>query len=270
MKYSIKVLENFINLLNSPAWIKDADGCYLLVNRSFLRFIGMEREEILGRKAHQIFPFAMAEIIENSDLKAIDSKEQIDSEDCFLDANGKQISFESSKTVVTTGQGNVLCTVGIGRNVNKLKQFQQKIAALQAKQDDSDAALRALLDLRERDKKAIENRISEALTESVLPYLQKLQQGYLDSVQNLLLDTVIGNVRSLTATHAMGVANIYLSLTPTEMQIAEFVRKGLTGKEIAEKLGLSPATVNTHRRNMRKRLGLNKQKINLRQYLLEH
>ncbi len=90
----------------------------------------------------------------------------------------------------------------------------------------------------------------------------------MDSVQGLLLDTVIENVLSLMRSHSSGMANILLSLTPTEMQIAELVRKGLTGKEIAGKLGLSPATVNTHRRNMRKRLGLNKKKINLRQFLL--
>ncbi len=268
MKYSINVFESFIELLNNPAWLKDVDGCYLLVNQAFLHFMGMEREEILGRKTHQIFPFAVAEIIEDSDRVAADSKETIEMENSFPNAEGKLVSFKSSKVAVTTEQGDVLCIVGIGRNTNTLQKSLQRIAEQQVKQEDSDAALRTLLDFRERDKKAIENRISEALAESVLPYLQKLQQGSLDSVQNLLLDTVVDNVRSLMATHAMGVANVYLSLTPTEMQIADFVRKGLTGKEIAEKLGLSPATVNTHRRNMRKRLGLNKQKINLRQYLL--
>lgn len=42
------------------------------------------------------------------------------------------------------------------------------------------------------------------------------------------------------------------------MQIAELLARGMSEKEIAEKLFISPATVNNHTRNIREKFGLNK------------
>ncbi|MRR14566.1 LuxR family transcriptional regulator [archaeon] len=58
------------------------------------------------------------------------------------------------------------------------------------------------------------------------------------------------------------------NLTPKEMQIAEMIRQGKNSKDIAEMLGTSVATVNTHRNNIRKKLNMRKQKTNLRSHLL--
>lgn len=46
-------------------------------------------------------------------------------------------------------------------------------------------------------------------------------------------------------------------LTKRELDILEFIAKGFTTKEIAARLFLSHHTVNTHRKNMMKKLGVN-------------
>lgn len=43
-----------------------------------------------------------------------------------------------------------------------------------------------------------------------------------------------------------------------EKEIAELLARGMSEKEIAEKLFISPATVNNHTRNIREKFGLNK------------
>jgi DNA-binding NarL/FixJ family response regulator len=45
-------------------------------------------------------------------------------------------------------------------------------------------------------------------------------------------------------------------LTPRETEIARLVAAGLTSKEIATRLGISPATVETHRTNLMAKLGV--------------
>ena len=59
------------------------------------------------------------------------------------------------------------------------------------------------------------------------------------------------------------------SLTKREKEILKFIANGLTDKEIAEKIFLSPLTVATHRKNILSKLGL-KNKVELTRFALKN
>ncbi|WP_292593520.1 helix-turn-helix transcriptional regulator, partial [Mesotoga sp. UBA5825] len=65
-------------------------------------------------------------------------------------------------------------------------------------------------------------------------------------------------------------SSILDNLTSREIQIAEFIREGKTSKEIAEILSVTKKTVDFHRANIRKKLPIKDNKVNLRSYLLSH
>ena len=56
-------------------------------------------------------------------------------------------------------------------------------------------------------------------------------------------------------------------MTPTEVHIADLIRSGKNSKAIAQMLGLSPSSVQWHRKNIREKLGLTNKKVNLQTYL---
>ncbi len=58
-----------------------------------------------------------------------------------------------------------------------------------------------------------------------------------------------------------------LKLTPTEMEVCQYIQDGLTSKEIADKLFSSFETIQTHRKNIRKKMGLKGCKTPLCTYL---
>lgn len=45
------------------------------------------------------------------------------------------------------------------------------------------------------------------------------------------------------------------TLTARETEILDFIARGFTSKQIARQLNISPYTVNTHRDNLRRKLG---------------
>ena len=56
-------------------------------------------------------------------------------------------------------------------------------------------------------------------------------------------------------------------LTHQETKVASMVRSGMATKEIADFLNVSIDAVDFHRKNIRKKLGINKKGINLYTYL---
>jgi DNA-binding CsgD family transcriptional regulator len=61
--------------------------------------------------------------------------------------------------------------------------------------------------------------------------------------------------------------NIIISLSSMELRVAMMIKKGFTTNEIAKLMCISPYTVKTHRRNIRKKLNIKNSDINLASYL---
>jgi DNA-binding NarL/FixJ family response regulator len=58
------------------------------------------------------------------------------------------------------------------------------------------------------------------------------------------------------AAAAPPATEVFAGLTPRELQVAQLITQGFTGKEIARQLGISPGTVRKHRDNIANRAGL--------------
>jgi DNA-binding CsgD family transcriptional regulator len=76
------------------------------------------------------------------------------------------------------------------------------------------------------------------------------------------------NLNDVVSPFIHKLSSKYVGLTPTEIQIANLVKEGKTTKEIAEILHSSDRTVEFHRKNIRKKIGLVNRKVNLRSHLL--
>jgi DNA-binding CsgD family transcriptional regulator len=62
-------------------------------------------------------------------------------------------------------------------------------------------------------------------------------------------------------------AQVVGKLTPQQLKLAFLIRDGASAREAGDKLGISPETVRTHRKRIRKTLGLQDSRANLATYL---
>jgi DNA-binding NarL/FixJ family response regulator len=63
------------------------------------------------------------------------------------------------------------------------------------------------------------------------------------------------------------LSSAYRSLTPTEISVCNMVRNGMCTKEIAETRGVSEATINRHQENIRRKLRITNEAVNLATFL---
>ena len=136
------------------------------------------------------------------------------------------------------------------------------------KLEDLNTALKVLLDRREQDKNVLEQKVENNLKELVMPYVEKLRGSRLNETQVAYLGVLEKNLEEIVSPFALNISRDHLKLTPTELQIANLVRQGKSTKEIAVLLNLSGKTIESHRKNIRSKLGLTSRKVNLQTHLM--
>ena len=134
--------------------------------------------------------------------------------------------------------------------------------------EEVNAALKVLLKHREEDKVALEEKVLSNVKKLVLPYLERLKKSGLNVAQSSYMEILELNLQDVVSPFSYKLSSAYLGLTPTEIHVANLVKEAKDTKTIAQLLNMSPRTVESHRQNIRKKLGLKNKKINLRTQLL--
>lgn len=151
------------------------------------------------------------------------------------------------------------------------KRLKKSQAALKEKRialEEVNTALNVLLKNREEEQAHMEDVIVANVKDLVLPFVEKLSRSQLDEKQTVYVDIIQANIATIVSPFLRQIPMKFFDLTPTEIQIADLVRKDKTTKEIAQILNASEKTIEAHRNRLRKKLGLTNQPIQLRDYLM--
>ncbi|TFG37888.1 MAG: PAS domain S-box protein, partial [Syntrophobacterales bacterium] len=151
---------------------------------------------------------------------------------------------------------------------NTLLKKEKELELKSLNLEEANTALKVLLRQGEKDKTELENKVLQNIKELVLPCIEKLKIYRLDDKQQAYLDILESNLNNIISPFLQKLSSKYMDFTPTEIQVANFVREGKPTKEIAELLNISERGIEFHRNNIRMKLGLKNRKTNLRTYLL--
>jgi DNA-binding NarL/FixJ family response regulator len=100
----------------------------------------------------------------------------------------------------------------------------------------------------------------------IIPIIERLQHDKNLKRYEAELIMLVKHLEDLTSGLAADT-KIATSLSFSELRIASLIKNGLTTEEIAKHLHISPSTIKTHRKNIRRKLGINNRQQNLRNYL---
>jgi PAS domain S-box-containing protein len=294
MPRTVKEMESRYKALESslaePCVAYDLAGNVLSVNGRFEKAFGWGREELLGRSLPYV-PADQQQASLESILAALAGRpfalrgerftkqgrrvNVIITRARFLNAAGrpsghvalvqqlggldKATMLLPSSSIGSESQLNcVACTV---HSRQEVEDFQ----ASKAKQ-----AVKLLIELVQAHKLELQDRVASSLTSSVLPLISYLRDSGLSPSQRYLVDTLDFVLAHMATSFGAGNALWEKRLSPREAQICSLILTGQDTRTIAQTLGLTYHTVIVHRKNIRKKLGLNKNKQNLESYIRQH
>ncbi len=154
----------------------------------------------------------------------------------------------------------------------KLKRKEAELQKKTNKLAQMNTALQVLVEHREQEINDIEIGILNTLHHLIKPYINDLAGTRLTDKQMTCLEIIQSNLEKIVSPLSKKLSTWQHRLTPTEIKVADMIRNGKTTKEIAEFLHISDNAVSFHRKHLRKKFGLVREKTNLSVYLrsLDH
>ncbi len=129
-------------------------------------------------------------------------------------------------------------------------------------------ALKEIVSQIELEKKAIQDQMRLNIELAVQPLLNKMQRPDIPpEARSRFLTVVQQNLLDITSSFTRKVTEDRVRLSPRELEICNLIKNGLPNKEIAELLRISVLTVERHRHNVRKKLNIANEKVNLATFL---
>jgi PAS domain S-box-containing protein len=154
------------------------------------------------------------------------------------------------------------------QNDHKLKKREEELEINNRNLEEMNSALNVLLKKRDEDRQKLEENVLFNAKKLLAPYIDELKNSKINYRQARFVNILESNLNKMISPFAHTLSHKNVNLTPLEIQIADLIKQGKSTKEIAEIFSLSIRTIEFHRQNLRKKLGLKHKKSNLRTYLL--
>lgn len=155
----------------------------------------------------------------------------------------------------------------VRERTRELAQANENLRAREAELEETNTALKVLIHRLEVAKEETEDRVLWNINEQIVPYLERLKRLATDDKTRSYLTLVEANLKDITAAFPNRLSTAFSSLTPTEIEVAKLIIQGKTSKEIAGLMSIATSTIDFHRNNIRKKVGITRSSVNLRTYL---
>lgn len=265
--------EQYLALVESVVewvWETDENFVHTYISPRVSEYLGYEPEHFLGKTPYQFMTAetvpAVKKIINR--LKPFGPIEVAalhkDGRIVYIEGNGKP--FYDKDGAFKGYRGSCRDITEQKRTLDILKDNERQLMTQSETLKETNAALRVLLKQREDDKREMEDIFVSNIKKMILPYVQKMQKDKMEMRHKAYLDIIAANLNEIMAPFLNRIRQ--LNFTPKEIEVASLIRDGKTTKEIAEIMGVATSAIDSHRNNIRTKLGLINKDVNLRSFLM--
>ena len=265
-KFTTDILEAIIDATSDPVLLFDSKGTVLRANQLFLEVMHIPdaKENLVGKHVMEIFPPEYRDSRRTHVEYVLTQKKDLFVEVEFCGKTGK-----GHLMPIFGESGDVELVMVITQDITHtytLKHKEEIINSMSSELDETTIAVKRVTKIMEQEQASLKASLLNSINTNVKPLMQKLKSTCAcDGKALLLLDVAIDNLISESLRYAGSVQDVKLTLT--ENRVCQLIKNGYKIREIAEILNLADDTVKNHRKNIRRKLGLQNKHVNLRSYL---
>jgi len=231
----------------SPAVRVDREGRYLEANDAALAFWERTPEEMQVHGFWDDFPAELGEFVSI----AFSSEKRVETEVVVNVQETKRTVIAAIVPCRIAGQDSFFC---LCTDITAHKLLEEQLR-------DTNTALRVVLQQVNDDKVELEKRLMANLDLLITPTLDRLDRQLRSRPEAEFVQALRQNLSEILRPFAARLSapqDGTMPLTRRELEVAGYVRMGRTTDQIAEIMRLSQSTVEFHRGNIRRKLGLSR------------
>jgi PAS domain S-box-containing protein len=187
--------------------------------------------------------------------------------------DGPDSAWYETRCIPINRDTNVIGVAMICRDVTDYRNAREKLTKCQrtleeheASLREKDAAIKEVLSQIEEHKLVVRKQISVNIDNLIMPVLERIRAS-IGSRSMQDLELLEANLRDLSSEFGLQLTSGTAGLTPRELEISNMIRSGMTSKDVSGILSISLRTVETHRNNIRKKIGISGTNSNLTTFL---
>ncbi len=239
-------------------------GRFIDFNPAASEIFGYTREELIGNTVFQskVWKNISDRAVLLNKIKLYDSVRGFETK--FAKKNGEivDVSISAEKIILD----NEHCLLSTIRDVSEKKKTIEALHMSNEACEKKNIALKELIETIELNKKEEKEKIQLNVEKLILPILSKLERKG-SNFDKKYIELLRNNLNNLTQSFGLKIGVNKLHLSPREIEICNLIKDGIKGKEISKILNISYASLETHRKNIRRKLGISNKEINLSVYL---
>jgi PAS domain S-box-containing protein len=270
------LLNNVYSSLDEAVFVIDPqDRSIISCNEAAVSMFGYAKNEMIGRNVRMLHKSKeMYDLFGNILFTSLRSEGVLRL--CFnmRKKNGDIFPTQHTATPIKESNGSISMVVSVIQDITNQKiiirnivKHEKELEERQQRLQDLNSALKLMIEQRDKDKKNMEQSFSESIHEQVMPYIHRIKKEGLSSLQKEYIDILESNLQEVISPFMHRISDKLMHLSPSETRVVHYVKQGYSTKDIASALDISPRTVEYHRDNIRKKLGIKNRKTNLKTYL---
>ena len=270
-----KAMEKLRSILDSSPdsiTVTDAEANIIDCNQATLDNLGYaSKDELVGKNALETIAEKDHERAMKNLAIAIEKGAVHNIEYEIVRKDGHTFPANISAGAIKDASGKMTGFVAIAQNITQRKQAETALRESEAKLreqklalEQKNIALGEIIAQIEIEKRKIKDDIAANASAILSPILEKLKT---DKTTEKYIDLLRHHIEELTSSLGGRLLDIGVKLTAREVEICNMIKGGLSNRDISQLLGISNQTVEGHRKNIRKKLGLINKGVNLTSYL---